>query len=62
MTTNQALRHFGGQTRLADALGIRAQSVQQWGKRPPWIRQQQIEQVTGGKLRADPPPWEQETA
>lgn len=62
MTTNQALRHFGSQAALAEALGIRAQSVQQWGERPPLLRQQQIEKVTGGKLQADPAPWDRETA
>lgn len=59
MTKNQALRHFGSQAALAEALGIRAQSIQQWGDRPPWVRQQQLEEVTGGKLKADPAPWRQ---
>ena len=53
MTTQQAIRHFGSQAKLAKALGIKPPSVSVWGERPPMLRQFQIERLTGGKLKAD---------
>ncbi len=53
MTTKQAILHFGSKTALAQALGISRQAVQQWGKRPPLLRQYHIEWVTEGELRVD---------
>lgn len=54
MTRDEAVKHFGSQQRLAQALGIKQASVSLWGEAPPPIRQLQIESVTGGALRAGP--------
>lgn len=53
MNTRDAVAHFGGVIRLAEALGIGRAAVYQWGERPPLDRQCQIEVMTGGALRAD---------
>lgn len=55
MRTADAVRHFGSQTAVAEALGMKSQSsVSTWGEYPPALRQLQLERVTGGKLRAEP--------
>jgi hypothetical protein len=55
MTKDQAIKEFGTQVRLAEALGIKSQgSVAAWGEFPPPLRQLQIEALTLGKLRAEP--------
>lgn len=53
MRTDEAVTHFGGVKKLADALGIGRAAVYQWGDSPPIDRQCQIEIVSGGVLRAD---------
>ena len=53
MLTKDAIDHFGSQTALAEALGIRQASVAGWGKTVPPLRQLQIQVLTNGKLRAD---------
>lgn len=53
MNTSQAIAHFGGVKKLADALGIGRAAVYQWGETPPLDRQCQIEVMTEGALRAD---------
>lgn len=54
MLTTEAIEHFGSEAALARALGIKQQSVQDWGEVVPKLRQLQIEKLTDGKLKADP--------
>lgn len=54
MTTDQAIKWFGGVARLAKALGCARQTPYTWGQYPPNERQHQIEHVTGGELKAEP--------
>jgi len=53
MTTEEAVRHFGGVSQLAKALNIDRRSVWKWGAVPPRGRQCELEIMTGGALRAD---------
>jgi DNA-binding transcriptional regulator YdaS (Cro superfamily) len=52
MTKQQAVKHYGSEFRLADALGISRQAVNQWTV-IPLGQQARIELDTGGKLKAD---------
>jgi DNA-binding transcriptional regulator YdaS (Cro superfamily) len=52
MKKNEAIKHYGGVVQLAAALGIKPQSVSQWGDTIPQGRAYQIELLTGGKLKA----------
>lgn len=54
MTTDEAIKHYGTQVSLADALGIKQGSVSGWGEYPPALRQLQLQQITKGKLKAEP--------
>ena len=54
MTTQDAVRHYGSQTKLATALGIKQGSVSGWGEYPPALRQLQLQQITRGQLKAEP--------
>lgn len=53
MTTQDAVKHYGSQAKLAAALGIKQGSVAGWGEHPPAIRQLQLQQITRGRLRAE---------
>ena len=53
MTTDEAIKHYGTQVALAEALGIRQGSVGGWGEYPPPLRQLQLQQITKGKLKAE---------
>jgi len=53
MTKSQAVKYYGSQAKLARALKIKQPSLAAW-KRVPGLRQLQLEQLTGGKLQADP--------
>lgn len=53
MTTNQAVRYFGGKKELASALDIWPHNIARWGRRPPLKRQYELEIMTGGALKAD---------
>lgn len=53
MTTDEAVKHYGSQTKLATALDIKQGSVSGWGEFPPPLRQLQLQQITKGKLRAE---------
>lgn len=55
MTKEQAVAHFGGVPRLAEALGIQRQAIYQWDEIPE-LRQLQIERLTDGALQADSSP------
>jgi hypothetical protein len=54
MTTQEAIKHYKTQTLLAQALGIKQGSVSGWGEYPPALRQLQLQQITRGKLKAEP--------
>jgi|JI10StandDraft_1071094.scaffolds.fasta_scaffold28712_6 hypothetical protein len=56
MDTKDALKHFDNSpTKLARAIGIKPHSIYDWGVKPPYLRQCQIEKVTKRKLRAEMP-------
>lgn len=50
MTTDEAVKLWGGQTRLAKALGITRDAVHKWKKYPPMDKQFQIMVLSGGRL------------
>ncbi len=52
MRTEKVIKHFGTKAELARQLGIEKQSVQKWKAIVPLPRQQQIEEITQGKLKA----------
>jgi DNA-binding transcriptional regulator YdaS (Cro superfamily) len=54
MTTYDAIKHYGTQQKLADALGIAQSTVSEWGAYPPGFRQLQIQHLTRARLRAEP--------
>tara|TARA_B100000929_G_scaffold278127_1_gene254105 strand:- start:383 stop:595 length:213 start_codon:yes stop_codon:yes gene_type:complete len=53
MQTRKAIEHFGSTRKLAEALGITPQAINQWGNVVPMLRQYELERVTDGKLKAD---------
>lgn len=54
MTYDDVIKHFGTQTKAADALGLSQPSVSEWQQRGiPFLRQLHIEKLTKGKLKAD---------
>ncbi len=53
MQTRKAIEHFGSTRKLAEALGITPQAINQWGDAVPMLRQYELERVTAGKLKAD---------
>lgn len=50
MTTDEAVKMWGGQTRLAKALGITRDAVHKWKQYPPIDKQFQIMVLSGGRL------------
>ena len=54
MKTEAAIKHYGSRQAVADALGIKQPSVQNWGEYPPKDQQMRIHKATGGKLQAEP--------
>jgi hypothetical protein len=52
MTTKEAIDHFGGIKKLAEALGIWPHPIYRWGEHPPKLRQFEIERLTNGELKA----------
>lgn len=58
MQIQEAIDHFNGIPKLANALGISYQAVQQWEEKGeiPEGRQYQIQVITKNKLKADSPP------
>lgn len=52
MKTDAVIQHFGGVSKLAQALGISRKAIYQWGEEPPEGRQYQIQLMTSGKFRA----------
>ena len=53
MMTSEAIEHFGGVQKLADALKVRRQSIWKWKDRPPMGRQYQLQAMTGNALTVD---------
>ncbi|MDM5064021.1 Cro/CI family transcriptional regulator [Aeromonas salmonicida] len=53
MKKQDAIEHFGGANKLAQALGCRPQAISQWGNDVPKGRAYQIEVLTDGKLKAN---------
>lgn len=53
MKTADALKHFGGNTKLTALLGLSTGAISLWGECPPPLRQLQIESLSGGVLKAD---------
>lgn len=52
MKKQDAMKHFGGASKLASALNIAPAAVSQWGENVPLGRAYQIELMTKGKLKA----------
>ncbi|MGE6418005.1 Cro/CI family transcriptional regulator [Alteromonas macleodii] len=53
MNKEDAVEHFGGVTKLAEALGLSKGAVSQWGETIPLLRAYQLEKITGGKLKVE---------
>ncbi|MBB3142794.1 Cro/CI family transcriptional regulator [Halomonas organivorans] len=53
MKKSDVIAHFGSVSATAEALGITTQAVSLWADTVPMGRQWQIENITGGALRAD---------
>lgn len=51
MKKNDAIRHFGGIVKLAEALSIRPQAISQWTETVPLGRAYQLQILTKGKLK-----------
>ncbi|WP_445946938.1 Cro/CI family transcriptional regulator [Shewanella sp.] len=54
MTKDEAVKYYGSQTKLAQALKINPASVSQWGEDVPELRAYQIERLTRGALKVNP--------
>jgi DNA-binding transcriptional regulator YdaS (Cro superfamily) len=54
MTKDEAVKYYGSQTKLAQALNINPASVSQWGDDVPELRAYQIERLTRGALKVYP--------
>ena len=53
MKTRDAINHFGGIKKLAQALGIWPHNISRWGDDVPKARAYEIEVKTKGKLKAE---------
>jgi hypothetical protein len=55
MLTLEAVAHFGTAKNLARNLNACShQAISQWGECPPYLRQCEIELLTGGVLKREP--------
>ena len=54
MRTQDVIRHFGGVTAAARALGVTRDAVYKWGDTVPRLRACEIQLRTGGRLTVDP--------
>ena len=50
MTTFEAMRFFGGATKLAEVLGLTRVAIYKWGAYPPNETQYKIMVISGGAL------------
>ncbi len=53
MKKSDVIAHFGSVSATAEALGITTNAVSMWTEAVPMGRQWQIENITGGALKAD---------
>lgn len=53
MQKNDVLAYFGSITATAKALGITHAAVSKWGETIPKLRAYEIDELTGGQLKAD---------
>jgi DNA-binding transcriptional regulator YdaS (Cro superfamily) len=53
MKKKDAVKYFGGVSKLAAALGILHSAVSQWGEDIPQRRAFEIERITEGALKVD---------
>lgn len=51
MTTDEAIRHFGGIKELAKLIDIWPHAIGRWGEYPPLLRQYQIAHISGHMLK-----------
>jgi hypothetical protein len=57
MTYQDLIAHYGTQQAAAAAIGMSQSTVSDWGtKGIPYLRQVQYQEITRGRLKADPPP------
>ena len=54
MRTSTAIKFYGSQAALARALKVKQPSICNWGRDVPWMRQLDLELLTGGRLRHNP--------
>lgn len=55
MTKSEVIAHFGSIAEVADALGLKYQSVYDWpGEHVPELRQHELQALTKGKLKVTP--------
>ncbi len=50
MTTQEAIEHFGGVTKLADVLGLTRDAIYKWGQYPPNETQYKIMVLSVARL------------
>lgn len=53
MTRDEAVKHYGNQTKLGQALGVKQSTVSGWKECIPPIHQLRLQKLTRGKLKAD---------
>lgn len=53
MKKSDAIKHFGSQTRLAEAINVSQAAISKWPEDVPELRAYQIEHLTGGELKAN---------
>ena len=53
MTKAQAIKHYGSKAEIARTLKISPQSLNDWGDRPPKLRQFQLAHHSEGALKVD---------
>lgn len=53
MTRSEAISYYGSQAKLAAALGIKRQAVNQWPDKIPIGRAYQLEVITNGALKVN---------
>ena len=53
MTTQEMIEYFGSRKKMADFFDIWVHGTYRWDDTPPMLRQYQVEQFSGGELKAD---------
>ncbi|HAU3212781.1 TPA: transcriptional regulator [Salmonella enterica subsp. enterica] len=59
MLTKDALNFFGSKSRVAEAAGVRLQSLYKWGELVPEGRAMRLQAASGGVLVYDPAVYDQ---